>query len=184
MLKCVPLALLLSAAGAGALESAGKPPNFVIMFVDDWGWGDLGVNCLAAKQVPGANSVDKETACSTAAGSTLTPNLDALARGGMRFTDFHATGVCTPSRAQLQTGRQGARTGVTFNFQPGSLGGLPLQERTVASFLKPLGYATAAAGKVGERAGCASPPPLPPLWLTHTHPRPFLLPAAAAPAAR
>ena len=123
-------------------------PNFLILFVDDWGYGDLGLNCLTAKDVPGAHSLDRETSCSTAHGSTLTPHLDALASGGMRFTDFHATGVCTPSRAQLQTGRQGARTGVTSNFQPGSLGGLPRSERTVASYLKPLGYATAAVGKV------------------------------------
>ena len=65
----------------------------------------------------------------------------------MRFTDFHATGVCTPSRAQLQTGRQGARTGVTSNFQPGSLGGLPQSEKTVASYVKELGYSTCAVGK-------------------------------------
>merc|ERR1719329_659833 len=99
-------------------------------FTDFHRYGDLGVNCLTAKDVPGANSIDKETACSTASGSSLTPHLDTLARDGMRFTDFHATGVCTPSRAQLQTGRQGARTGVTSNFQPGSLGGLPEGEMT------------------------------------------------------
>ena len=122
--------------------SIDKRPNVIILFVDDWGWGDLGANCLAAEEVPGANSIDKQTACSRAGKTTLTPNLDSLAHEGMRLTDFHATGVCTPSRAQIQTGRQGARTGVTSNFQPGSLGGLPQTERTIASYLKQQGYTT------------------------------------------
>ena len=131
----------------GVVQTSANPavalrPNVVILFVDDWGWGDLGVNCLTASEVPGANSVDKQTACSREKKTTLTPNLDSLAHGGMRLTDFHATGVCTPSRAQLQTGRQGARTGVTTNFQPGSLGGLPQMERTVASYVKQQGYTT------------------------------------------
>ena len=99
------LLLLLLLSAAGALSEPSRP-NFLILFVDDWGWGDYGVNCLTASEVPGANSIDKETACSTASGRTLTPHLDTLAHQGMRFTDFHATGVCTPSRAQLQTGRQ------------------------------------------------------------------------------
>ena len=106
---CVPLLFVLAIAVSTSATS--DKPNFVILFVDDWGWGDLGANCLAAKEVPGANTLDKETACSVANQSSLTPNLDTLARDGMRFTDFHATGVCTPSRAQLQTGRQGCRTG-------------------------------------------------------------------------
>ena len=109
----------LVSASAGASDHAGVKPNVVILFVDDWGYGDLGANCLTAKQVPGANTLDKETACSAVNNTTLTPHLDTLARDGMRFTDLHATGVCTPSRAQLQTGRQGSRTGVTRNFQPG-----------------------------------------------------------------
>ena len=125
------------------------PPNFVVLFVDDWGWGDLGANCLHMGDVRGAqpDALDKETACTTATGVTLTPRLDALAASGMRLTDFHATGVCTPSRAQLQTGRMGARTGVTSNFGPGALGGLPTTEMTIASLVKTKGYATAAAGK-------------------------------------
>lgn len=102
-------------------------------------------------EVPGArpDRLDKETACNSAANRTLTPNLDALAARGLRLTDFHATGVCTPSRAQLQTGRMGARTGVSSNFGPGSLGGLPQTETTLASLLKRSAtpYATCAIGK-------------------------------------
>ena len=66
-----------------------------------------------------------------------------------RFTDFHsAASVCTPSRASLLTGRLGLRTGVTKNFHPESLYGLPLTEMTLAEILSKQGnYKTAMVGK-------------------------------------
>ena len=67
---------------------------------------------------------------------------------GLRLTDFHAgSSVCTPSRAALMTGRHGLRTGVNANFNPYSLGGLPLSEVTLAELLRGVGYRTAMAGK-------------------------------------
>jgi len=103
-------------------------PNFVVFFGDDWGWGDLGVQWKEAEG--------------------LTPNLDRLAREGLRFTDFHAgASVCTPSRAALLTGRLGLRTGVISNFGPNSSGGLPLNETTIAEHLKGRGYRTGMIGK-------------------------------------
>jgi arylsulfatase A-like enzyme len=97
---------------------------------DDWGWGDLGANWAPTKALG------------------LTPNLDKLADGGLRFVDFHAgASVCTPSRAALLTGRLGLRTGVTSNFGPSSTGGLPLNETTIAELLKPMGYKTGMIGK-------------------------------------
>jgi len=84
---------------------AGTKPNVVVLFVDDWGWGDMGENCLHAAEVPGAQPhlIDRETSCDTAAGTTITPAMDALAHSGIRFTDFHVgAAVCTPSRAALQ----------------------------------------------------------------------------------
>jgi len=138
---------------ASVQASRGSRPNVLILFVDDWGWGDMGANCLHASDVPGAvpGMLDKETSCDTATGRSITPYLDSIADSGIRFTDFHVgAAVCTPSRSALQTGRLGARTGVTSNFGPGSLGGLPLGELTIAEYLKnaPGGaYATAAVGK-------------------------------------
>ena len=106
---------------------AGTKPNVIILFADDFGWGDVGMN---------APDVVFETAA-----------LDALAAGGARFSDFHTFPLCTPSRGQLLTGRLPIRTGVTTNFSPESLAGLPTTELTIAELLKPAGYDTAQLGK-------------------------------------
>ncbi|XP_017261445.1 arylsulfatase A [Kryptolebias marmoratus] len=107
--------------------SASKP-NFVVLFADDLGFGDLG--CYGHP-------------------SSLTPNLDRLAAAGLRFTDFYSTSpVCSPSRASLLTGRYQTRSGIYPGvFYPGSIGGLPLNETTIAEMLKSQGYATAIMGK-------------------------------------
>eukprot|EP01050_Picozoa_sp_SAG11_P028181 SAG11_NODE_7439_length_1143_cov_1.634100_2_plen_150_part_00 len=104
LLVVAPVATTVAPDASRSLHAASKP-NILILFVDDWGWGDLGANCFAMDAVPGARAerLDKETACSSGVPNrTLTPELDRLAAAGLRFTDFHATGVCGPSRAQLQ----------------------------------------------------------------------------------
>ena len=73
--------------------------------------------------------------------------IDALAAGGITLKDMHTYPLCTPSRAQLLTGRLPPRTGVTTNFAPESLFGLAAEEHTIASLLKPAGYDTAQLGK-------------------------------------
>ena len=105
----------------------GSQPNFILIFIDDTGWGDYSFN-------------DPRR--------TDTPNLHKLATTGMVLTDFHAgASVCTPSRASLLTGRLGLRSGVVSNFGPFSKYGLPMNETTIAELLKSVGYATAMAGK-------------------------------------
>ena len=116
----------LLAAGAGR-AAAPKPPNFVVIFCDDLGYGDLG--CYGSTTI-------------------RTPRLDALAAAGVRFTDFcSAAPVCSPSRAALLTGRYPVRSGITKVLFPQSENGLPDSERTVAELLKARGYATACIGK-------------------------------------
>lgn len=101
--------------------------------------------------------------------------IDALAASGVTFKDFHTFPLCTPSRAQLLTGRHGLRTGVTHNFDTGSLFGLPKTEHTIAELLKPAGYDTVQLGKWREHARRAAraraprgaplnAPPLPQTW--------------------
>ncbi|KAL2093347.1 hypothetical protein ACEWY4_010659 [Coilia grayii] len=105
-----------------------SPPNFILLFADDLGFGDLG--CYGHP-------------------NSLTPNLDKLAAKGLRFTDFYVTSpVCSPSRASILTGRYQTRSGIYPGvLYPGSRGGLPLNETTIAEVLKPLGYNTAIMGK-------------------------------------
>ncbi|MDP4638383.1 MAG: sulfatase-like hydrolase/transferase, partial [Verrucomicrobiales bacterium] len=110
-----------------ALESAEKP-NFVLIFTDDLGYGDLG-----------------------SFGSTTirTPHLDRLAAEGRKFTSFMtASSICSPSRAALLTGsypkRVGMHKGVLF---PTSTSGLHPDEHTIADHLRQQGYATACFGK-------------------------------------
>jgi arylsulfatase A-like enzyme len=123
---------LLTGAACGAAFPAPAPgaaarPNLVVILADDLGYGDLG--CYGHPTI-------------------RTPNLDRMAREGMRFTQFYsAAPVCTPSRAALLTGRLPARSGLTRVLNPKSTGGLAASEITVAELLKPLGYATAIVGK-------------------------------------
>lgn len=105
--------------------------NFVVIFADDLGYGDLG--CYGHPTIK-------------------TPNLDQMASEGQRWTNFYvAANVCTPSRGALLTGRYPVRIGLATNkrgvFFPDSDGGLPTNEVTIAKLLKSKDYATACVGK-------------------------------------
>jgi arylsulfatase A-like enzyme len=102
-------------------------PNFVFIFTDDLGYGDLG--CFGSQTI-------------------RTPHLDRLAREGRKFTSFLvASSVCSPSRAALLTGSYPKRTGVTAVLFPTSNYGLNPAEHTLADHLQAQGYATACFGK-------------------------------------
>ena len=108
-----------------------NPPNFVVVFCDDLGYGDIGSFGHPLIQ---------------------TPNIDRMAVEGQKWTQFYvADPVCTPSRAGLLTGRYPIRNGMTSSkrhvFFPDSPNGLPLEELTIAEILKPQGYTSAAIGK-------------------------------------
>jgi arylsulfatase A-like enzyme len=116
----VLLAALLSATASA------RPPNVVVIFIDDLGYGDIGP-FGATKQ--------------------RTPHLDRMAKEGMRLTSFYATPVCSVSRAQMMTGCYGARVSVPGVYFPGQSVGLNTSEVTVAERLKEKGYATQMVGK-------------------------------------
>src|SRR5690348_11652788 len=104
-------------------------PNFVLIYADDLGYGDLG--CYRSDVI-------------------RTPHLDSLAAQGVRFTQWYSSSpVCSPSRAGLLTGRYPTRSGITqiIRGKRSGIPGLPPSETTIASALKPLGYKTALFGK-------------------------------------
>ncbi len=121
----VSAAIALLAASFGAAQETRKP-NFIVLLADDEGYGELG--CQGNAEIP-------------------TPNIDSIAKGGIRFTQGYVSGpYCSPTRAGLMTGRYQTRFGHEFNGQ-GPKFGLPLTEKTIADRLKALGYATCAIGK-------------------------------------
>jgi arylsulfatase A-like enzyme/acetyl esterase/lipase len=106
---------------------AGRPPNVVIVFADDMGYGDLG--CYGGR-------------------AAATPAIDSLARAGIRFTDFHvAQAVCSASRAALLTGCYPNRIGISGALGPAARHGIAAEETTLAELLRARGYRTAAVGK-------------------------------------
>lgn len=112
---------------APAFAAASDTPDIVVIVADDLGWGDLG--CYGSPFI-------------------RTPNIDRLARGGVRMTDFYASAnVCTPSRAGLFTGRYPIRTGLGHEvITVKDTRGLPLSEITIAEMLRPA-YDTMLSGK-------------------------------------
>lgn len=107
------------------LFSADRKPNFVVIFTDDQGYQDVG--CFGSPDI-------------------RTPRLDAMAKGGMKFTSFYAQPICGPSRAALMTGcypMRVAERGHTKQVHPI----LHSDEITIAEILKAEGYATACFGK-------------------------------------
>ncbi len=127
--------------GAGGLTAGclgrvfGKPPNVVLIFMDDMGYGDVGVY--------GARGY-------------TTPHLDRLASEGMRFNDFYASqAVCSASRAALLTGCYSERVSILGALSPNSEVGLNPREETLAEVLKKRGYATGIFGKwhLGDQPG-------------------------------
>ncbi|MEM8937186.1 MAG: sulfatase, partial [Pseudomonadota bacterium] len=108
-------------------NSAKRKPNIVFIFADDLGYGD--VSAFGARDIK-------------------TPNIDAIAERGARFSQFYSVSpVCTPSRAGLLTGRYPIRMGIHHVFFPGSYTGMPEDEITIAELLQGAGYATAVIGK-------------------------------------
>ena len=125
---CVAL-LLISLFSCTKVDRKTKP-NFIIIFADDLGYGDLG---------------------SYGHPTIKTPHLDRMASEGMRFTQFYVgSSICTPSRAALLTGKLPVQTGMYGKRSvlfPDNAGGLDPKEVTIASALKKNGYKTACIGK-------------------------------------
>ena len=139
-LSCAIVALALTLVSpAGVTQSR---PNIIVILVDDMGWSDIG----------------------SYGGEIPTPHLDALARGGVRFTQFYSTPRCSPTRASLLTGLYPHQAGmghldtVVRSGSSGTTGRLNDRSVTIAEVLRAAGYFTAMSGKwhLGQQNG--SPP--------------------------
>ncbi len=110
---------------------ASSQPNIILLYSDDAGYADFGFQ-------PGCVDDMKK----------LTPNIDSIAKDGVRLTDAYMSGcVCSPSRAGLMTGRYQQRFGYDNNLPPGTQNGLDLKETFGAKRLQKLGYRTGIVGK-------------------------------------
>jgi arylsulfatase A-like enzyme len=111
-------------------------PNIIHILADDLGWGSVGFNNPSTY--------------------IQTPNIDAVANGGMKLTRSYASTVCSPTRASLMTGFHNGRT---FNDRNANIGaGLRPQDVTVGNVLSDAGYRTAVIGKWGWGADNAASP--------------------------
>ena len=141
IIRCLYIFLALMQATLHAVESSVQKPNIVLLMADDLGYGALG--CYGCKEVK-------------------TPNIDALATGGVRLTDFHSNGpMCTPTRASLMTGRYQQRCAWVDdeelspkmrvqreeNLKQRWAWGISPQELTLPQLLQQSGYRTAIFGK-------------------------------------
>jgi arylsulfatase A len=127
MLVGLLLGLMGCKPPAGDVKSMAAKPNFVLIVIDDLGYGDLG-----------------------SYGSKLhkTPHIDQLAEEGIRFTDFHTNGpVCSPTRAALMTGQYQQRSGIESAIGFVKDEGVPLSKVTIAEILSEHGYACGVVGK-------------------------------------
>ncbi|VGO17612.1 Arylsulfatase [Pontiella desulfatans] len=123
MLRRCFLAAAAAVSVLGARAEADRQPNIILMMADDLGYGDTGFN---------GNTIIK------------TPNLDQMARDGVKLTHFYAgNSVCSPTRGTCLTGRHHHR----FGIWTANAGHLPKQEITLASMLKSKGYTTGHFGK-------------------------------------
>jgi arylsulfatase A-like enzyme len=123
LLRCTALLLALVPATRAADVAR---PNFVVILIDDMGYGDVG---------PYGSKLNR------------TPNLDHMAAEGRKLTSFYAAPVCTPSRAQMMTGCYAKRVSLPNVIFPACPIGLSAKEHTIADLLRQQGYATEAIGK-------------------------------------
>lgn len=127
----VAAAAAVSGRWSLAAENSARPPNVIFILCDDLGYGDVG--CFGQKKI-------------------RTPNVDTLAREGMKFTQHYSgNAVCAPSRCVLMTGKHPGHAYIRDNREAKPEGQLPIPADTVtvAKLFKQMGYATGAFGKWG-----------------------------------
>ena len=131
------IVVIFSVPVQAAVESKNRP-NIVLILMDNFGYGELGV--YGGGAIRGAP----------------TPNIDSIAHEGLQLTNYNVDAMCTPSRASLMTGRQSIRTRLQKDAPPRDPWyGLTLWEHTLAELLSDVGYSTGLFGKwhLGDTEG-------------------------------
>ena len=146
---CIFLTIVLLLFGLSQKSQAKDRPNIIYMLADDLGYGDLSsYNPNAEGKAPNNTPI-------------RTPNLDSMAKNGVRYIDFHsAAPICSPSRRALLTARYPNRLGEWAEAYRSSPDGVVAsKEPTIGMWLKEAGYATAVYGKwnIGEVKGVSWP---------------------------
>ncbi len=133
-LKAILTSLILAIAGTGSAWAAADKPNILVVWGDDVGQSNI------SNYTRGLMGYQ-------------TPHIDRIAEEGMVFTDYYAEQSCTAGRSSFITGQSVFRTGLSKVGLPGAKEGLSTKDPTIASMLKPLGYATGQFGKnhLGDR---------------------------------
>jgi arylsulfatase A-like enzyme len=134
LVASLAIAALLNLVSPAQAQTPSQHPNIVIIWGDDIGQSDLSTYTFGLM-------------------GFKTPNIDRIAKEGIKFTDYYGEQSCTAGRASFITGQSGLRTGLTKVGLPGATLGLQKEDPTIAQLLKPLGYATGQFGKnhLGDR---------------------------------
>ena len=134
LLALVTLVFVMAAGGLAVAQTAGKPPNILVIWGDDIGYWNI-------------------SAYNQGMMGYKTPNIDRIAREGALFTDWYGQQSCTAGRSSFITGQVGFRTGMLKVGLPGAQEGLQARDVTIAELLKAKGYKTGQFGKnhLGDR---------------------------------
>lgn len=152
----MPIRVICWMAGLMCFSAwADSRPNIVLIFMDDMGYNDIGIQTYPnpTNYYPNAGPAPDDTYASKSAlpapneARLLTPSIDSLAVDGLRMTQFYTSPICSPARASLLSGRYDRRVNVVKVFNNSSGDAYSTQEVTVAEKLRELGYSTAMIGK-------------------------------------
>ena len=134
LLALLTLVFVITSAGPAGAQTAGKPPNILVIWGDDIGYWNV-------------------SAYNQGMMGYRTPNIDRIAKEGALFTDWYGQQSCTAGRASFITGQVGFRTGLLKVGLPGAKEGLQARDVTIAELLKARGYKTGQFGKnhLGDR---------------------------------